>query len=58
MTLYILFFTFHVIIYGPRVCNKHLNKINKSYKKIKVKYYRLPNSTLMTCLVKAVKNIS
>ena len=26
MTVYILFFIFHVIIYGPRVCNKHLNK--------------------------------
>ena len=25
MTVYILFFIFHVIIYGPRVCNKHLN---------------------------------
>ena len=27
MTVYILFFIFHVIIYGPRVCNKHLNII-------------------------------
>ena len=26
MIVYILFFIFHVIIYGPRVCNKHLNK--------------------------------
>ena len=33
MTIYILFFIFHVIIYGPRICNKHLNiNINiKSY---------------------------
>ena len=27
MTVYILFFIFHVIIYGPRVCNKHLNNV-------------------------------
>ena len=26
MTVCILFFIFHGIIYGPRVCNKHLNK--------------------------------
>ena len=25
MTVYILYYIFHVIIYGPRVCNKHLN---------------------------------
>ena len=25
MTVCILFFILHVIIYGPRVCNKHLN---------------------------------
>ena len=25
MTINILFFIFHMIIHGPRVCNKHLN---------------------------------
>ena len=29
MTVYILFFIFHGIINGPRVCNKHLNKRTK-----------------------------
>ena len=32
MTVYILVFIFHVIIYRPQVCNKHLNivKVNTS----------------------------
>ena len=30
MTVYILFFIFHVIIYGPRVCNKHLNNFHQN----------------------------
>ena len=34
MTVYILFFIFHVIIYGPRVCNKHLNKYQCGFRSI------------------------
>ena len=39
MTVYILFFIFHVIIYGPRVCNlKHLKHIHYIHCFIHVEY--------------------
>ena len=36
MTVYILFFIFHVIIYRPRVCNKHLNKFATANSNLKL----------------------
>ena len=46
MTVYILFFIFHVIIYGPRVCNKHLKKERKIILKLVDPKITLPLSSL------------
>ena len=46
MTVYILFFVFHVIIYGPRVCNKHLNKQTNKHLLVEGKFINLIHTSL------------
>ena len=53
MTVYILFFIFHVIIYGPRVCNKHLNN-NVPYVRKKMQSQILQSSFAIGCFKKVI----